>query len=146
MQLLDLVRAVVAHARPLGEARQRGFVSHPPPKLTRGFGQPDPVAALSERERTFQASRSGSDHEHRGIGALGLDPFGMPAAAPLLAHSRVLRASHGRLQMLPGHADIAADAFADVVETALLDLAGNEGIGDRRAGAADEVCVLTAEE
>ena len=38
-----------------------------------------------------------------------------------------------------GDADVAADALADLVEAALLDLARQEGVGDGRPGGADQV-------
>ena len=63
----------------------------------------------------------------------------MPAAPPLLAHRRVLGAADRRHRPVAGHADVAADALADVLEPPLLDLQRQERVGDRRAGGADQV-------
>ena len=63
----------------------------------------------------------------------------MPALAPLLAHRRVLGAADRRHGEVAGDADVAADAFADVLRTPLLDLPGEERIGDRRTRAADQI-------
>ena len=64
----------------------------------------------------------------------------VPTAAVLLAAGRVLGAPDRRAALLPaGDADVAADALADVLEAALLDLLRQERIGDRRAGGADDV-------
>ena len=64
---------------------------------------------------------------------------GMPAAPPLLAHRRVLGAADRRHGEVAGDADVAADALADVLEPALLDLPRQERIGDRGARGADQV-------
>ena len=63
----------------------------------------------------------------------------MPAAPPLLAHRRVLRAADGRHRPVAGDAHVAADALADVLEPALLDLPRQERVGDRGARRADQV-------
>ncbi len=63
----------------------------------------------------------------------------MPALAPFLANCRVLRAAHRYVGIVAGGADVAADAFADVIDAPFLDLLRQEGIGDRRARGSDEV-------
>ena len=63
----------------------------------------------------------------------------MPALAPLLSHGGVLRAADRRHGEIAGHADIAADAFANVVETTFLDLFRQERIGNRGPRRADHV-------
>ena len=63
-----------------------------------------------------------------------LEPLGMPAAPVLLAGGGVLRADDRRTAGLPARdADVAPDALADVVESTLVDLLGEERIRDRRA-------------
>ena len=51
----------------------------------------------------------------------------MPAAAPFLAHRRVLGAAHRHAVDVAGHADVAADAFADFVDSRPSDLFGRNG-------------------
>src|ERR1019366_741011 len=63
----------------------------------------------------------------------------MPSLAPLLAHRRVLRAADRRNGHVAAHADVAADALADVVDASLLDLPREERVGDARPRRADEV-------
>jgi hypothetical protein len=63
----------------------------------------------------------------------------MPVAAPLLAHGRVLCAADRRHGHVARDADVAADALADVLDPPLLDLARQEGVGDRGPGGADQV-------
>ncbi len=70
----------------------------------------------------------------------------MPAAAPLLAHRRVLRAAHRNAELVARDTDVAADALANVVEPAFLDLARQERIGDRRPCGADEIEHALADE
>ncbi len=64
----------------------------------------------------------------------------MPAAAIFLAGGGVLSADHRRTADLPARdAYVAADADADVVVAAFLDLLRQPGIGNRRTGGADDV-------
>ena len=95
-----------------------------------------PHAALAEHHRALHPGRPGADDEHVVVGVLGrVELLRVPAAAVLLAGGRVLRADQRRAADLPARdADVAADALADVVEPALLDLLRQERIGDRRAG------------
>ena len=97
------------------------------------------MAAPRERQRALQTGRAGTHDQHRLATLASRHPLGMPAAAPLLHDGRVLRAPHGGEAVLAGHADVAADALADLVEAALLDLLGQERVGDGRARRADEV-------
>jgi hypothetical protein len=63
----------------------------------------------------------------------------MPPAAIFLADGDVLRAHD--LTALPelGHADVAADALADVLDAPFRDLGRQEWVGDRRTRRADDV-------
>ena len=63
----------------------------------------------------------------------------MPTATPLLAHCRVLRAADRGRSRVGRDADVAADALANLVVPALLDLCGKEGVGDRGPRRADQV-------
>src|SRR5262252_1609521 len=63
----------------------------------------------------------------------------MPPAAPLLARSRILRTANRHAIVPARDADVAADALADVLLAAGVDLHRQEGIGDRGARRADEV-------
>ena len=63
----------------------------------------------------------------------------MPALAPLLAHAGVLGAADRRNGVVARHTDVAADAFADVVEPAFFDLSRQEGICNGRACRTDDV-------
>ncbi len=63
----------------------------------------------------------------------------MPAPSPLLPHRRVLRAAHRNAVVIGRRADVAADALADFVLPAFVDLPWQERIRDGRAGGADQV-------
>src|SRR5271163_3587895 len=64
----------------------------------------------------------------------------MPAATVFLARGRVLGADHRRTADFPTrNADVAADADANVVVAAFLDLLRQPGIGNRRTRGADDV-------
>ena len=63
----------------------------------------------------------------------------MPALAPLFHEGGILRAARDRHGHVAGDADVAADAFADVLDAALLDFLRQERIGDRGPCAADEI-------
>ncbi len=63
----------------------------------------------------------------------------MPAPAPFFASGRVLGTAHGCGQVVTGNADVAADTFADIVGTVLLDFVGKEWVSNSRTGCADEV-------
>ena len=63
----------------------------------------------------------------------------MPAAPELLTGGRVLRAGDLVVVERTREADVAADALADLVEPAFLDLLRQERVGDRRPRGADQV-------
>ena len=63
----------------------------------------------------------------------------MPAAAPLLAGGRILSAAHRNAVVPARDADVAADAFADLVLPALIDLLRQERVRDGGPGAADQI-------
>src|SRR6185437_10595107 len=103
------------------QARQARLAGDAPAQLLARFGHAHVVTALAQGPRGFQPGRAGADHQHAAGRALRRDAFGMPVLAPLLAHGRVLRAADRRDGHVAGDADVAADAFADVVAAAFLD-------------------------
>ena len=78
----------------------------------------------------FETCRTGTHNENAGIRLFRRDAFRMPALPPLFAHRRILRATDRRDRHVAGHADVAADAFADVVYATFLDLLRQKRIGD----------------
>ncbi|MEI2807145.1 MAG: hypothetical protein V9G18_14785 [Albidovulum sp.] len=139
-ELADLVNAPVADARPFGEAWQRRFQRHAPARLVLRLGQQYRHAAPAKRQRRLEPRRSGADDQHRvGPPRHRGRHLRVPAAAPFLAHRRVLGAADRRAEPVMRIADVAADAFADVVKPAVADLCRQERVGDRRARGADEV-------
>src|ERR1700730_19173011 len=63
----------------------------------------------------------------------------MPPAAPFLAYGWVLRTSHRHTVMPARNADVAADAFADVLLAARVDLLPQERVGDGGPRAANQI-------
>src|SRR5262249_55451797 len=127
---LDLLQAMVADPPPFGEARQAGFTGDAPAPLLARLRQMHAIAALAQRPRPFEAGRPGADDEHGVVRPFAGDDLGMPALAPFLAHGGVLGAADRRDGVIAADADIAADAFADVLEPPLLDLLREKWIGD----------------
>ena len=68
-----------------------------------------------------------------------VDTFGMPAAAPLLPHAGILRAADGNAEGILRIADVATDAFADVVESSLANFCRQERIRNGGARGAHKV-------
>ena len=137
----DLAHAIVAHPAPARESRQAALQGHTAAQLAAGFGQHHAIAALAQGHGAFEPRRAAAHHQH---GLLGMalrrrHAFGMPAAAVFLAHGGILGAADRHPHVVMGTADIAADAFADLVLAALGDLAGQPGIGDGGPRRADEV-------
>jgi len=81
-----------------------------------GVAQMHGVAALSENPGAFHSGRACADDEHRPCIFHLLKYLGIPAAAIFLADRLVLRA-HDLTDLVElRHADIAADALADILE------------------------------
>ena len=137
--LANLGDPVVPDAGPLGQPRQAAFPGDPAAELGRRLGEMDLIAALAQGPRAFESGRPGADDQHTVLRAPGRDFFGMPAAPPFLAHRRVLGAADRHSQGITRDADVTADALADVVNAPLLDLLGQERVGDGRARRADEI-------
>ncbi len=124
---------------PGGKAGQAAFARHAASGLACTVGDRHLIATLAERASGFEASRTRTDDQHRAFRVVFADALGMPAFAPFLAHGGVLGAADRRLRIVAGDADIAADAFADVVDAAFLDLLRQIGIGDGGPCRADHV-------
>src|SRR6185437_10085544 len=93
-----------------------------------------------EHDRALHPRRPAADDEHVAIGAgCGREALRVPAAAILLARGGVLDAAEVAPELRLRDADVGADALADLVEAALLDLPRQERIGDRRPRRADQV-------
>ena len=120
-------------ARAGGTRAPRGRQVRCPPRPAPPRSREDP------RVRRRKAGRPGADHQHAGVGFLRRHALGMPALAPFLHEGGVLRAAAERHGHVAGHADVAADAFADVLDAVLVDLLRQEGIGNGRPRRADEV-------
>ena len=107
------------------------------PRFVGGVDEPHALeAALGEHDRALQPGGPGADHEHVAVGVgRALEALGMPAAAVLLARRRVLRAAQVASAVGERVAGVAADAGADLVVAALLDLERQERVGDRRRAA-----------
>ena len=137
----DLAPAPLDEAAPGVEAGQLRDPAHAAADVVGGVDEPHALeAALGEHDRALEPGRPGAHHEHVAIGVGGaLEALGMPAAAVLLARRRVLRAAQVAAAVGQRVAGVAADAGADLVVAALLDLERQERIGDRRARGADQV-------
>ena len=97
-------------------------------------------AALGEHDRAFEPRRPGAHDEHVAIGVgRALEALGVPPAAVLLARRRVLRAAEVPAPVGGRVARVAADAGANLVIAALLDLDRQERVGDRRPRGSDQV-------
>src|SRR5262249_16032592 len=115
---LDLLHPMVAHAAPGGEARQPALIINPsaqdaPPVRYRHL-----ISPLAEGPCAFEAGGPGAHDQDGIVGGPRWNELGMPPLAPFLAHGRVLGAAHGHHGEVGGNADIAADAFPDVVDAA----------------------------
>ena len=136
--LAQLPQPVFRDAVPGLHPRQPGFKPKPAAEILRPVCQRHAIAAPRQRQRRLQPRRATAHHKHR-TGTILAHPFRVPAAPPFLACRRVLGAAHPDAIMPAGNADVAADAFADLRLAALVDLGGQEGVGDRGARAADEI-------
>ena len=138
-QPVELHAPVVDHVPPCAQPGHPGDPAHRPADVVAAVDQVNELhAALAEHGRALHPGRPGADHEHSAIGVGGrLKPLRMPAAAVLLAGRRVLGAAEVAAPDRARVAGVAADALAHLVVAALLDLAGQERVGDRRPGGPD---------
>src|SRR5262249_15889658 len=138
-ELGDLLQAVVAHTAPGCCVRQAGFACHSAAKLRICFREGDSIAPLSQRTGTFEPRPSRSYHQNARIASFLAHSLPAPPPTPFLTHGRVLGAANGRHHEIPADADIASDAFANVLDAAFLYLSGQKRVGDRGSRSADQV-------
>ena len=139
VESVELLEPVVDDANPCGEPGKLRLAGHTATEHPARLGERHGIPAITQCACGFEARRSRTDDEHRGVGALHRDALRMPAASEFLTHCGVLRTPDRRHGEVAGHADVATDALADVCEVAAFDLVGHEGIRDRRSSGADEV-------
>ena len=139
VETVELLQPIVDDANPCGQPGKLRLAGHTATEHPARLGERHGIPAITQCACGFEARRSRTDDEHRGVGAIHRDALRMPAASEFLSHCGVLRAPDRRHGEVAGHADVAADAFADVCEVAAFDLVGHEGIRDRRPCGADEV-------
>ena len=135
----DLARAVIRDPAPGGQARKGAFAADPPAQRLARLGQGHLIAALAQNQRRLQPGGAAADDQHPVTFPARGDPFWVPALAPFLHEGGVLGAAADRTGHIAGHADVAADAFADIFEPALFDLLRQERVGDRGARGPDEI-------
>ncbi len=109
----DRLLAVVQHPHPGGQAGHLRLPGNAAAQLARGLREHDVVAAHPEGPRRLKPGRPRADDQDPRVGVARPDSLGVPAAAELLAHARVLRAPDRRHREVAGDAYVAADAFAD---------------------------------
>ena len=131
---------VVAHPRPGREARQPALARDAAAELRR---RPRPAPRRSRAGRARARIRARPARRRRSA-PWPSDSFGrMRSGCQPLRHSSPMVGfcvqRIGVMREVAGDADVAADAFADVLEPALLDLLRQERIGDRGPRRADQV-------
>src|SRR6202163_2501744 len=138
-QLGELDLPVRDHPPPFAQPRQRRHGLPVAAQILLGFAKVHHIAALAQNARALHARGSAAHHQNRaGPGGLR-EFFRMPAAPVFLADGHVLRAHDLAALLEFRHADIAADALADVLEPGFGDLGRQERISDRGARGADDV-------
>src|SRR5215471_7105364 len=88
----DGLLAVIQHPRPGGQAGQARLPGNTAANLARGLREHDIVAPHPQGPRRLKPGWPGPDDQDPRVGVAHPDPLGVPAAAELLAHARVLRA------------------------------------------------------
>ncbi len=138
-ELGELDLPVRDDAAPFVQSRQRRHGVPMTPQLFFGLAKVHDVAALAKDARAFHAGGSAAHHQHgAGLRCLG-EFFRMPSAPIFLADGHVLSAHDLAALLELGDADVAADAFPDVLDSSFGDFRGQEGVCDRGAGSADDV-------
>src|SRR6478735_4424371 len=133
---------------PLAEARKARHPAHLAADVLARVHEVDELEpALAEHHRALHPGRSGPHHEHRLLGVRRpLEPLRMPAAAVLLPRRGVLRAAEVQPPDRARVTGVAADALAHLVVAALLDLAREERVRDRRPRGPDQVGMAAADD
>src|SRR5262249_9446630 len=136
---LELPAPPLKHPSPGRKSRQTRLEAQAATGLIRRLRDRHLVAAAAERQCTLEPRGTATDNEHGRRARCGRNTLGMPAAAPFLACRWILRTADRHAIVPTRDADVAADALADVLLAAGLDLHRKEGIRDRRARRADEI-------
>src|SRR6267142_4059375 len=97
------------------------------------------ISASAQESCTLEPGRTRTDYKERVLSGSRRYDFRVPALSPLFTHGGILRAPDRCHSVVARHADIASDAFANVVDVSVLDLFGQEGVGDGGAGSPDHV-------
>ena len=137
--LAQLSHAPIGHAPPCRKSRQPGLEAQASAELLGGIREGHLVAAARQRDRALEPGRAAADDQDGGIAGRRRESFGVPVPAPFFAGGRVLRAAHRDAVVPAGDADVAADALANLVFAALVDLARQKRVGDGRTRAADKI-------
>ena len=135
---LDALHPVVPHPRPRRQTRQAALAGNATAGFRRRLGDGHFPSGFQQRRCAFQPGGSGADNEVMLLRSAP-DDFRMPATPPFLGDGRVLRAAKRQAVAVHRHADIAADAFADLIQPPVTDFRRQERIGDGGAGGADQV-------
>ena len=137
--LRQLIGTVIRDPAPGRQAGQQPFPRDAPAQLRSRLGQRHVIATQRQGARRLKPRRSRADDQHRPAVPPGVHLLRVPALAPFLHEGRVLGAARDRHGHVASDADVAADAFADVLDPAVLHLLRQERIGDGGPRAADEV-------
>src|ERR1700722_4852532 len=139
LELGELNLPIGDDAAPFAQSRQRRHGLPVAADFLFRFTKMHHVAPFAENARASHAWGAAADHQH-GTRFCSLREFlGMPATAIFLADGHVLGAHDLPALLKLRHANVAADALADVLHPAFRNLGRQERIGDRRAGGADDV-------
>ena len=139
-QTLQLTEAPVEHPAPGRKPRQARLEAQPAAECVLRLRRARPSSRAAQAlKRALKARRAAAHNQHCRIARRGLEALRVPAAPPFLADRRVLRATHRHAVMPARDADVAADALADVLLPALVDLARQKRIGNGRPRRTDEI-------
>ena len=145
LELAELDFPVGDHAAPFGAARVARHPFPVPAQFLVGLAQMDVVTAHAQHPGAFHPRRPAAHDEHRARLVRLLELLGMPAAPVFLARGCVLGAAQKSLLLHARDAHVAPDAFADVLVAPLLDLFGQERVGDRGPRRADNVALAVVD-
>ena len=97
------------------------------------------MATLAQGAGAFEPGRPRADDEDPIVGSFRRDVLRVPIPPPFFPDGGILRAAHGHEAPFAAHADVATNAFTDVLRPAFLDLPRQKRIGDGRARRTDEI-------
>src|ERR1700683_4150973 len=139
LQLAQLSLPVGDDSAPFLQPRQGRDRPPMAAEFALGFAQVHGVAALTQDSRALHPRGTAADDQHAAGVSRAVEFLRMPAAPVLLADGYILRAHDLAALLELRHADVAADALADVLHPALGDLGRQKGIGNGRTRGADDV-------